>query len=102
MAYGRGANKVIGAVQDHIRLVQRAPNRLQQDFTAQRLNQKWLADIVQIRTGEGWLRLAVVLDAYSRRDCGLVNEAEGGQPVSKSRSENGFGMAAYRPRLGPS
>ena len=30
-----------------------AANLLQQDFTAQRVNQKWLADIVQI--GEGWL-----------------------------------------------
>ena len=47
-----------------------APNCLQQDFTAQRVNQKWLADIVQIRTGEGWLRLAVVMDAFSRQIVG--------------------------------
>ena len=43
---------------------------MQQDFAAQRLNQKWLADIVQIRTGEGWLHLAAVLDTYSRRIVG--------------------------------
>ena len=47
-----------------------APNRLQQDFAAQRLNQKWLADIVQLRTGEGWLHLAVILDTFSRRIVG--------------------------------
>ena len=47
-----------------------APNRLHQDFSAQGRNQKWLADIVQIRTGEGWLHLAVVLDTYSRRIVG--------------------------------
>ncbi len=47
-----------------------AANLLQQDFTAQHVNQKWLADIVQIRTGEGWLYLAVVLDTFSRRIVG--------------------------------
>ena len=47
-----------------------AANLLQQDFAAQGVNQKWLADIVQIRTGEGWLHLAVVLDTFSRRIVG--------------------------------
>ena len=43
-----------------------APNRLQQDFTAAGPNQKWVADITYLWTGEGWLYLAVVLDLYSR------------------------------------
>jgi len=30
----------------------------------------WVADITQQRTGEGWLYLAVVLDAFSRRIVG--------------------------------
>jgi putative transposase len=47
-----------------------APNRLNQDFTASRANQKWLADITYIPTDEGWLYLATVLDLYSRRIVG--------------------------------
>lgn len=43
-----------------------APNHLAQDFTATAPNQRWVADITQIRTGEGWLYLAVVLDLFSR------------------------------------
>ena len=47
-----------------------APNRLNQDFTASRANEKWLADITYIPTDEGWLYLATVLDLYSRRIVG--------------------------------
>jgi len=47
-----------------------APNRLNQDFSASRPNEKWLADITYIPTDEGWLYLAAVLDLYSRRIVG--------------------------------
>ena len=47
-----------------------APNILQQDFSATGLNQKWLTDIAYIATKEGWLHLAVVMDAFSRRIVG--------------------------------
>lgn len=47
-----------------------APNILQRDFSATDINQKWLADIVYIATKEGWLHLAVVMDAFSRRIVG--------------------------------
>ena len=43
-----------------------AENLLQQDFTAERANQKWVSDITYIATDEGWLYLAVVMDLYSR------------------------------------
>lgn len=43
-----------------------APNLLNQDFTAQRPNQKWVSDITYIATDEGWLYLAAILDLYSR------------------------------------
>jgi len=36
------------------------------EFTAEAPNQLWVADITQHWTFEGWLYLAVVLDAYSR------------------------------------
>jgi putative transposase len=43
-----------------------ADNLLAQDFTASAPNERWVADITYIRTREGWLYLAVVLDLYSR------------------------------------
>jgi len=48
-----------------------APNLLQQDFTAPAPNEKWAADISYIRTREGWLYLAVVLDLFSRKVVGI-------------------------------
>lgn len=47
-----------------------AANLLQQDFQAERPNQKWAADITYIPTREGWLYLAVVLDLFSRKVVG--------------------------------
>ncbi|MCG9077186.1 IS3 family transposase [Laribacter hongkongensis] len=43
-----------------------APNLLQRQFAAGDVNQRWVSDMTYIRTGEGWLCLAVVLDLYSR------------------------------------
>lgn len=47
-----------------------APNRLEQNFTAEKPNQVWVADITYVATGEGWLYLAAVLDLYSRKIVG--------------------------------
>lgn len=47
-----------------------APNRLKQQFSADRPDQLWLTDITYVPTAEGWLYLAVVLDVYSRRIVG--------------------------------
>jgi putative transposase len=52
-----------------------APNRLKQDFTATAPNQRWVADITYVRTGEGWLYLAVILDLYSRKVVGWSTSA---------------------------
>ncbi|MEW8117145.1 MAG: IS3 family transposase [Candidatus Thiodiazotropha sp.] len=43
-----------------------APNRLNQCFTIDRPNAIWATDITYIRTWEGWLYLAVVMDFFSR------------------------------------
>jgi putative transposase len=43
-----------------------APNRLQRQFTVEHPDQVWVTDITYLRTAEGWLYLAVVLDLYSR------------------------------------
>ena len=47
-----------------------APNVLDQDFTAERPNERWASDITLIATRQGWLYLAVVMDLYSRRIIG--------------------------------
>ncbi|MEH6553579.1 MULTISPECIES: IS3 family transposase [Pseudoalteromonas] len=43
-----------------------APNLLEQNFTADKPNQKWAGDITYLMTSEGWLYLAVIIDLYSR------------------------------------
>jgi len=47
-----------------------APNLLEQNFTADVPDQKWVSDITTIWTEEGWLYLSVVLELYSRRVMG--------------------------------
>ena len=47
-----------------------APDLVARDFTAQRPDQLWVADITYIPTWAGFLYLAVVLDACSRRIVG--------------------------------
>jgi putative transposase len=49
-----------------------APNLLQQDFTAETPNQRWVADFTYVATREGWLYVATVLDLFSRRIIGLA------------------------------
>ncbi len=43
-----------------------APNILDRNFEAKQPNRKWLADMIQIATEEGWLHLAAVMDTFSR------------------------------------
>ena len=52
-----------------------APNLLDQDFSAERPNQKWNADISYVWTSEGWLYLAVVLDLFARQVVGWAVSA---------------------------
>ena len=59
-----------------------APNRLGRHFTAPAANRIWAADITQIRTGEGWLFLAVVLDLFSRRIVGWTTAARPEQALA--------------------
>jgi transposase InsO family protein len=43
------------------------PDQLRRDFSATAPDQRWVSDITSIRTGQGWLHLAIVLDLYARR-----------------------------------
>lgn len=46
------------------------PNLLQRQFTVTRRNKAWVTDMTYIRTWQGWLYLAVVIDLFSRRVIG--------------------------------
>jgi len=47
-----------------------SPNLLDQDFTVENPNKKWVSDITYIRTKEGWLYLTTILDLYNREIVG--------------------------------
>jgi len=49
-----------------------ASNVLKQHFMTQAPHQVWVGDITYIRTGEGWLYVATLLDLFSRRIVGLA------------------------------
>ena len=46
------------------------PNHLQRRFTVSRPNRAWVTDITYVRTWQGWLYLAVVMDLFSRKIVG--------------------------------
>jgi len=47
-----------------------AENVLQKKFSAERPDRVWVSDITYVRTDEGWLYLAAILDVYSRQIVG--------------------------------
>jgi putative transposase len=51
-----------------------APNHLARRFAAAAPNEKWVSDITYVRTHQGWLYLAVVLDLFSRYVVGWAME----------------------------
>ena len=66
-----------------------AENLLNQDFKAQRPNQKWVSDVTFIPTRKGWLYLAAIMDLYSRFIIGWSMAAEN----STALIENALQMA---------
>lgn len=50
--------------------IRTAPDLVERDFLAAAPNKLWCADITYIRTWEGWLYLAAVMDVYSRKIVG--------------------------------
>jgi transposase InsO family protein len=47
-----------------------AENTLNREFTTEKRNQKWVADITYITTLEGWLYLAAAIDLFTRKVVG--------------------------------
>ncbi|EKF0976781.1 DDE-type integrase/transposase/recombinase [Salmonella enterica] len=67
-------------------------NLLKQDFTASGPNQKWAGDIIYLRTDEGWLYLAVVIDLWSRAVIGWSMSAR----MTAQLACNALKMALWR------
>src|SRR5690606_31700411 len=72
-----------------------APNLLNQDFSADRPDSKWVGDITYLWTDEGWRYLATVIDLFSRRVIGWA--------LSESMTANlvceALQMALWRRRM---
>ena len=73
-----------------------APNRLQQKFEVANPNDTWVTDITHIRTHEGWLYLAVVIDLYSRKVVGWSMHSR----IKKELVLNALLMAVWRRKPG--
>ena len=72
-------------------------DRVQREFTPSTPDRLWVADITQHPTAEGWLYLAVVIDAYSRKVVGWsMAEQLQAEPVIKALE-----MAVWNRRPSP-
>ena len=71
-----------------------ATNHLQQAFTVDAPNKVWVTDITYIRTHEGWLYLAAVIDLFSRQVVGWSM----GTRMETELVLNALLMAAWRRR----
>jgi len=54
------------------KVVDIAPNHLDQQFHVEEPNKVWVSDITYVWTAEGWLYVAIVLDLFSRKVVGLI------------------------------
>lgn len=70
------------------------PNRLQRQFTVERANQVWVTDITYLRTWQGWLYLAAVMDLFARKIVGWSMKAT----LSRSLVLDALLMAIWRRR----
>ena len=66
---------------EHHKTAAPAPDLLVRQFHAPRPNRIWSGDMTFIRTREGWLHLAVLLDLFSRRVVGWATDERPGQAV---------------------
>lgn len=74
-----------------------APNRLDRQFNVDSPNRHWVTDITYIRTHEGWMYLAVVIDLFSRQVVGWA--MQGRMPTDLVLQA--LTMAIWRRRPGP-
>ncbi|EJO8274080.1 IS3 family transposase [Salmonella enterica] len=69
-----------------------APDRLRRQFNPDAPDERWVTDITYIRTHEGWLYLAVVVDLFSRKVIGWSMQSR----MTKEIVLNALLMALWR------
>ena len=69
-----------------------APNVVKRRFTATAPNQLWVTDITYVRTWEGWLYLAVILDVFSRPSGDTSKPATRGRVKTGHLQRSGTGV----------
>lgn len=75
-----------------------APDRLNRSFTAVAPDRIWVGDMTFVRTRQGWLNLAVLLDLYSRKVVGWAMGPQPNQALVLSALD--MALAHRRPRAG--
>ena len=71
-----------------------APDPVRRDFSADGPDEAWFADITYVRTHQGWLYLAVVMDIWSRRIVGWSMSAR----MTAELADDALKMAIARRR----
>ena len=100
-----GRNRVARLMREHgIRAIQKrkkkwttdsshslpiAPNLVNRQFEVDGSDKLWLADLTYVRTEEGWLYLAAILDVHSRKVVGWAMD----QTMSRKLCMDALGMA---------
>ena len=75
-----------------------ADDLVDRDFNATAPNQLWVADIKYVRSWQGWLYLAAVIDCYSRRVVGWSMRADLETRARRRRARDGCRAATTASR----
>jgi putative transposase len=85
-------------ITEHHQTPMAAPDLLQRRFSAPAPNAVWVGDMTFIRTRQGWLHLAVLLDLYSRCVVGWAMAAQPRQELTQNALT--MALAQRRPPCG--
>lgn len=86
-------------ITEHHRTPQAAPDLLGRRFNAPVPNAVWVGDMTFVRTREGFLHLAVLLDLYSRRVVGWAMDTQPSQALGQAALAMALDQRKPRPGL---
>lgn len=75
------------------------PNLLGGDFTSEARDRVWVGDITHVRTREGWLYLAVLIDLFSRKVVGYATASHTRQQLALEALDRAVKVRRPRPGL---
>lgn len=76
-----------------------APNLLERNFTAEAPNRVWVTDVTAIKTQEGWVYLAAMIDLFARRVVGWAMSATNDTELALAALEKAVLRRKPRPGL---